>query len=157
MLRVARSASTNLMISLYSSCFRADGSFADGFTDIPSRKELYLFNRGCRSSVKHEENQSIAFLPCSVYNVQEPISKIPSSRVARDFFVSARRDEKAVAIATATKLQRSGTRKSPQPFGIRPILCDRGVASGSEYLKIHLRLCSLRRPKIGQYRGRRYF
>lgn len=57
----------------------------------------------------------------------EPILKIPSSRVARDFPVSARRNKEGVASATPTKLQRSGTGKSPQPEGIQPILGDRGV------------------------------
>lgn len=62
---------------------------------------------------------------------------IYSSRVARDFLVSARRGEEVVAYATATKPQRSGTRKYTQPFGIRSILRDRFFAPPRS-IDIHL-------------------
>ena len=47
----------------------------------------------------------------------EPISVICSSRVARYFLVSARRDEEAVTHATATRINEAGQENIRNPLG----------------------------------------
>jgi adenosine kinase len=82
----------------------------------------------------------IVFVPQLRYNnnhmrIQEPALKISSSRVAKDFFLSARRAEEGVVSTTPTKVQRRGRRKSPQPHGDMANLLLRHVASDSEGIK----------------------
>ena len=77
-----------------------------------SYKKLTLFEQDWKynnACFMHKFSQLRKFI--------EPISKIHSGRVVRYFLVSARRVEEAVAQATATKAQHSGTRKYPQPQG----------------------------------------
>ena len=61
--------------------------------------------------------------------------KIPPARVASDFSVSARRGKEAVAKATRTLPQRSGTGKSPQPNWDMANFRNACVASDLECIK----------------------
>ena len=73
--------------------------------------------------MKKEKNMEIGIVLHNVRSLLDPISKTPSSRVARDFPVFARRGDEAVAVATATEPQRmrygkiTATRRDTANFG----------------------------------------